>query len=83
MWNDMGMGWGYGWIVGGTALVLTLVIIALIIWALVVLTRAPIGQGGAEAPRTVLDRRFASGEISAQEYAAARRLMDERSTTVN
>lgn len=31
-----------------------------------------------ESPRQVLDRRFASGEIKATEYAQTRRLIDSR-----
>ncbi len=83
LWNDMGMwGWGIGWFLGATMLLVWLITIGLVVWALVALTRAPAAQGNSEAPRIVLDRRFAAGEISPEEYTAARRLMEERITAI-
>jgi uncharacterized membrane protein len=80
MWNDMGMwGWGVGWVMGGTMLVLTLLTIGLVAWAVVALSRTPTSPRVLEAPRTVLDRRLASGEISKDEYVSARQLIDEES----
>ncbi len=82
MWNDTGMwGWGVGWVMGGTMLVLTLLTIGLVIWALVALTRTPATPRTLEAPRTVLDRRLATGEISEDEYVSARRLIDAHPVT--
>jgi putative membrane protein len=55
-------------------------LIALGVWAVVRTTRAnPVGPTSAESPRQILDRRFASGEIDAEQYAAARRVLEGRS----
>jgi uncharacterized membrane protein len=81
MWNDTGMwGWGIGWVVGGTMLLLTLLTIGLVVWAIVAQTRTPTSPRAFEAPRTVLDRRLASGAISKDEYIYLRRLIDEQSS---
>jgi putative membrane protein len=81
MWNDMGTwGWGFGWVMGGTMLVLTLVTIGLVVWAIVALSRTPTNPRVSEAPRTVLDRRLASGEISKDEYISTRQLIAQHST---
>ena len=70
-----GDGWSYGWMF---AMMLGwMLLIALAVWAVVALTRrsdrvvAP-----RPTPRQTLDGRFAAGELSAQEYLEARRLLD-------
>jgi putative membrane protein len=72
-----GDGWGAGWMV-----VMLLGWVALLgfgVWAVVALTR---GRGPATPepravePRAILDRRLAAGEITAEEYAQVRRLLD-------
>lgn len=81
MWNDMNMwGWGIGWVLGGTMLLLTLLTIGLVVWAIVAQSRTSTTTKAIEAPRTVLDRRLASGEISKDEYLSVRQLMEEQST---
>jgi putative membrane protein len=55
-------------------------LIALGVWAVVRTTRGnPVGHTSAESPRQILDRRFASGEIDAEQYASARRALEGRS----
>ena len=77
-WYDDG--WSYGWMF---AMMLGWVLlIALAVWAVVALTRrsdrvdAP-PTAPLPTPRQALDGRFAAGEISAQEYLEARRLLDD------
>lgn len=52
-------------------------LVALAIWAIARFTRSdrPRAQE-LETPRAVLDRRFASGDIDAETYAQARRILD-------
>ncbi|MDI1288630.1 MAG: hypothetical protein PSX37_01600 [bacterium] len=52
-------------------------LVVLAVWAIARLTRSdrPRAQE-AEAPRAILDRRFASGEIDAESYAKARRILE-------
>ena len=78
MWNDMNMwGWGIGWVLGGTMLLLTLLTIGLVVWAIVALSRTSTNTKAIEVPRTVLDRRLASGEISKDEYLSVRQMIDK------
>ena len=57
-----------------------IVLVGLIVWAVVSLAQpgrrasgsADYGQARRETPQEILDRRFASGEIDAQEHLAAR-----------
>jgi uncharacterized membrane protein len=80
MWGWHDGGTPYGWMIAmmlGWA-----VLIAVAVWAVVALTRrTDRTDGPAAAPpqpaRQVLDGRFAAGEISQQEYLAARRLLDD------
>ena len=55
------------------------VIIGLGVWFVTRLTQRDKSTGSKETPRQILDRRFASGEIDANEYAKTRRLMDGHS----
>lgn len=80
------MGWydGGGW--GGMGMVLMVVfwavVIGAIVWGLARLTRRPsddIAPSPVESPRQILDRRFASGELDEQQYAAARRALEGHS----
>lgn len=51
--------------------------VALAIWAIARFTRSDRPRAHElEAPRAVLDRRFASGDIDAESYAQARRMLD-------
>jgi len=72
----MGYGWGMGvgWIF---MLVFWVALIALIVWAVTRLlptsgTREAGGGDRTETPEEILDRRFASGEITPEEYEKAR-----------
>ena len=70
----MGYGWGMGpagWIFMG---LFWFVVIGLIIWAAVSLLpgRRTAGPAGSERPEEILDRRFALGEIDAEQYRQAR-----------
>lgn len=54
-------------------------VVALVVWAIVRLTRpASAGPSAPDSARAILDRRFASGEIDADEYARARRTLEAR-----
>ena len=55
------------------------VIIGLGIWFVTRLTRREKASGSKETPRQILDRRLASGEIDASDYATSRRLIDGHS----
>jgi putative membrane protein len=66
----MGVGWFF-------MLMFWAVLIALIVWAVTRLlptsgTREADGRDRAETAQEILDRRFASGEISPEEYQKAR-----------
>ena len=80
------MGWGSGgwsWM-SGLGMVLMVILwvglIALVVWGVGVLTRGhSSGTTTMESPRQILDRRFASGEMDAGQYAEARRVLEGRS----
>lgn len=76
------MGWyGNGWGSGLGMVVMLLVwggLIGLGVWAVARLTRGEPPPAPAESPRQILDRRFASGEIDAEQYAEARHLLEGR-----
>lgn len=70
----MGYGWGMGpagWIFMG---LFWFVVIGGIIWAAVALLpgRRTAGPVSSERPEEILDRRFALGEIDAEQYRRAR-----------
>lgn len=76
-WND-DWGWhgmGFGWI-------FWILIVALIVWLVIALSRSA-GGGNVGVPdesgpnaREILDERLARGEIDDQEYARKRKLLD-------
>lgn len=74
MWGDgWGMGWGGGWM-----LLVWLAFVGLIVWGVVTLTRRRRDEPPLhDTPRQLLDRRFAAGEISEDEYGRARRALDD------
>ena len=55
------------------------IVIGLGIWFVTRLTQRDKKSENKETPRQILDRRFASGEIDANDYAKARRLIDGHS----
>jgi putative membrane protein len=70
----MGYGWGMGmagWIFMG---LFWIVVIGLVVWAAAALLPASRrgSAGRVETPREILDRRFAQGEIDAEQYRQAR-----------
>ena len=76
---------GYGWSDGGGMIfmvILWIVIIGLGFWLVTCLTRKEKSVPREELPRQILDRRLASGEIDASQYAQARRLVDGHSQDV-
>ncbi|GAA2025517.1 hypothetical protein GCM10009740_13970 [Terrabacter terrae] len=79
------MGWydaGWGWMGMVLMVLFWAVLIGVILWGVMRLTQRP-REGTApapvESPRQILDRRFASGEIDEEQYAAARRALEGRS----
>jgi putative membrane protein len=78
-WGGVGAWFGPLWMViwwGGLA--------ALIFWGIARLTRSDtvrstsVGNGASPSDaRAILDRRFAAGELDAESYARARRLLEE------
>jgi putative membrane protein len=79
MMDGMGTEWGIAMMVA--MLVLTVVVIAGVVWLVVRLIRDREGSSAADhAPRgglELLDRRFASGEIDADEYRQRRSTLDK------
>jgi putative membrane protein len=70
----MGYGWGMGtagWIFMG---LFWIVIIGLVVWGVVALLPGgrSAGRNDKERPEEILDRRFALGEIDAEQYRRAR-----------
>jgi putative membrane protein len=70
----MGYGWGMGtlgWIFMG---VFWIVVIGLVVWGAVALLPGArsAGRKERERPEEILDRRFALGEIDAEQYRRAR-----------
>ena len=77
-WNDNG-----SWLNGFGMVLMVLVwggLIGLAVWAVSRSSRwNQNAVAGGESPRQILDRRFASGELDAEEYASARRVLEGRS----
>lgn len=74
--------WGGGWL-GMSVMVLGWVaLFTLAVWLVTRVTRTEHPVQPTETARSVLDKRFASGEISAEEYAQMRRTLThaQRST---
>lgn len=72
-----GWGWGMGLLGGLGMLLFWGLIIGLVIWAIVALTRlsqsGPNRSSAAESALDILRRRLAAGEITPQEYDELRR----------
>lgn len=68
MWHDMG--WGGMWI----GWIFWLIIIAVIVWAIITITRnrqksgQPQGPSQTESPLDILKKRYARGEINKEEF---------------
>jgi putative membrane protein len=66
MHGDFGTGW---WIVMAVGMIAIWgLIIAGVVWVVRELMRGRTMSGAVETPAAILDRRFAAGEISAEEY---------------
>jgi putative membrane protein len=81
MWGWDNGGWqsSSGWWMFGM-MFFWIAIIGIGIWLVIRLTdRRGEQLPKAESPRAILDRRFASGEINAEQYAEARRLLESQS----
>lgn len=76
-WSHGMWGWG-GWVVMGAVTLLTLALVGLVVWAVIWATRSTTTRRTFESPRAVLDRRLAAGEIDEDEYARARRLIENQ-----
>lgn len=78
-WFQDGFGWnGTNWWGMGIMMIFWIVLIGVGIWAVIRFTQGS-GQPtttSVESARATLDRRFASGEIDAEAYAEARRLLE-------
>jgi putative membrane protein len=69
--------WGFAGMLGMGMMVLVWgALIGLAVWAIARFTRTePSHSPSLESARAILDRRFASGEIDAEEYARTRRTL--------
>ncbi|MFR9780971.1 SHOCT domain-containing protein [Micromonospora sp. MS34] len=69
-------GYGPGWPWMMLMMLLWIALIAVIVWAVIGLVQCSgggeHGRQGRETPQEILDRRFALGEIDADEYRQAR-----------
>jgi putative membrane protein len=69
-------GWGGGWAWMMLMPLLWIALLGVIVWAAVRLAQRPSDRAGPpprrETPQEILDRRFAAGEIDADEYTRAR-----------
>lgn len=62
-------GWdGGGWLLMGVGMVVWLAVIALVVWLVVRAVNPRTGGPGSESAEELLRRRFAAGEIDAEEY---------------
>ncbi|MDO8143413.1 MULTISPECIES: SHOCT domain-containing protein [unclassified Isoptericola] len=82
-WGHMGDGWGMGGAGGWMMLVwvvVWVVVLGLIVWGVVALTRSGRRDDGAAppTPTEVLEMRFARGEITDEEYRRARETLEDR-----
>ncbi|MEW2331502.1 SHOCT domain-containing protein [Micromonospora chersina] len=67
-------GYGSGWIWMTLMPVVWIALIAVTVWAVARLVQRPAGHGRQvrETPQEILDRRYALGEIDAEEHGRAR-----------
>ncbi len=67
-WGDWSVHWGWMWLVWA-------LLIGFVVWAVVGLTTTRRGSGDAPA-RTILNERYARGEIDDEEYRRRRRELE-------
>ena len=73
---DAGLGWGAGlWMLGG--LVLTIGVVVLIVWVVMSASRRVDDEGRRpqQTPLDILRERYARGELSAEEFEQAKRVL--------
>jgi len=84
MWNWGNSGWGWGWGMWLTMMVFMLAFLAVVVWAVVMVTRSwtarppyydPVEHG--TDPKRILDERFARGEIDEEEYRKRKDVLQE------
>lgn len=80
MWNENLGFWGWsGWLaMGGMMLLGTAVTIGIVVLIVDWVGRSAAQPRSFETPRAALDRRLALGEISEDDYARARRMIEDR-----
>jgi len=63
-------GWdaGGGWLMMGIGMLIWVAVIALVVWLVIRAVGQRPGGGGSESAEDLLRRRYASGEIDAEEY---------------
>jgi putative membrane protein len=63
-------GWdaGGGWLMMGIGMLIWVALIALVVWLVIRAVGQRPGTGGSESAEDLLRRRYASGEIDAEEY---------------
>jgi len=63
-------GWdaGGGWLMMGIGMLIWVAVIVLVVWLIVRAVGQRPGGGGSESAEDLLRRRYASGEIDAEEY---------------
>ena len=63
-------GWdaGGGWLMMGIGMLIWLAAIALVVWLIIRAVGQRPGTGGSESAEDLVRRRYASGEIDAEEY---------------
>jgi uncharacterized membrane protein len=73
--------WGWGWMGMSVMVLAWAAVFALAAWLVIAATRSERREYVPQEPaRAVLDRRFAAGEISPEEYASMRRQLDHADT---
>ena len=73
MMGDFGS-WGWGWGMG-FGWIIPLIIVGLIVWGVVAVTRSS-RSGGGDRALTILKERYARGEIDRETYASMRRALE-------
>jgi putative membrane protein len=65
--------WGWGWM--GMGLMWGLPVLLIVLLVVFLLNARRDGGGQRETPREILDRRFASGEVSKEQYEEMKRTL--------
>lgn len=83
-WGNSGWGWGWGWGMWLTMMILMLAFLAVVVWAVVMVTRSWTSRPPyydhvehATDPKRILGERFARGEIDEEEYRKRKDILQE------